>query len=539
MVEENRSTASYDVIIAGGGFAGAYCAKHLSQLLGPDSEKRIALIAEDNVLAFQPMLAEVVGASLSPLDVVTPLREFCPRANVLQGKITRVDLEQKAVELEAGHFTPNMMIYYQHLVLAVGGIVNVSSVPGMAEHGYILKDTWDALRLRVALIGRLEEANLSLDAEVKKRLLTFVIVGGGYSGVETAGQILDLVEGIKPLYHNLSDTPSRVVLVHSRDFLLPEIGEKLGRYAETKLRERGMEILLNRRVTSVSARRAYLDDGARLETNTVLSTVGNAPHPLIVATCQNGRLENIKGRVTTDPYMRVKGRESIWAMGDCAAVPNEREPSCPPTAQFALRQGLQGAENIFRVMNGGTLRPFRYKSQGQLASIGHRNAVADIMGFHFSGIFAWFIWRSIYLFKLPGIQRKLRVMIAWTLDLFFPRDISVVRPEAVELIQDMHFDTGDVIFQNNDPYRSFYIVRSGKIDYARTPIDHEILGEGDLLGGPHFTRGDNWTGHGTAAEPVKLTCVNRRAMQTLFASKDIARRFGRPEETQTAAAGVH
>src|ERR1700761_3238416 len=234
----------YEVLIAGGGFGGAYCGKYLGIHLGAKAYKRAALIADQNVLAFQPLLAEVVGASLNPLDVVTPLHLFCRGTNVMQGLIVDIDLPGKSVILNAGHFTPNSVVTFDHLVLALGGKVDVSRVPGMTEHGFILKNAWDAVRLRTAIIERMEEANLFADAETKARLLTFVVVGGGYSGVETAGQILDLVHDIKPLYFNLSKVKARVILIHSRSHILPEIGENLGIYAETKLKERGMEILL-------------------------------------------------------------------------------------------------------------------------------------------------------------------------------------------------------------------------------------------------------------------------------------------------------
>jgi NADH dehydrogenase len=289
-----------------------------------------------------------------------------------------------------------------------------------------------------------------------------------------------------------------------------------------------MEIRLNCRVTSVSSRKAYLNDNTQIDTHMVLSTVGNAPHPVVSGLCEEAKLENFKGRVTTDSCLRVKGREDIWAMGDCAAVPLGDDPYCPPTAQFALRQGIQCAKNIFHVMNNEPAQPFQYKSQGQLAAIGHRNAVADIMGIHFSGFLAWFIWRTIYLSKLPGIQRKIRVMASWTLDLFFSRDISVFRPESAEMIHDMHFEAGDIIFQNNDPYQNFYIIKKGKVDYASTPVDHETFGEGDVLGGPRFIKDNRWIGHATPTEPVTVTSISRKVMQALFASKEIARRFQPP-----------
>lgn len=523
--DNSSNRLSFDVVIAGGGFSGAYCAKYLSKHLGREGARRVALVADENVLAFQPMLAEVAGASLSPLDVVTPLREFCRGANVLQGSITQIDLDAKTVELDAGRFTPNTILSFQHLVLALGGIVDLSRVPGMTDHGYILKDAWDAVRLRVAILERLEEANLSADPATKRRLLTFAVVGGGYSGVETAGQILDLVRNIQPLYHNLAEVEPRVVLIHSRDHLLPEIGEKLGTYAEKKLRARGMEILLNKRVASVSANRVYLADGESIETHTVISTVGNAAHPLLVELTRHYELASDHGRIVTDPSMRVPGREGIWAVGDGAAVPHEGKTSCPPTAQFALRQGIQVAGNIASSLNGGPLKPFHHKSQGQLASIGHRTAVADVMGVHFSGIIAWFIWRTIYLSKLPGLQRKLRVMIAWTLDLFFSRDISVVRAEGRELIQDMHLEKDDQIFQDDDPYVSFYIIKEGSVEYRRDGVPARQMGQGDHLGGPDFTTNGKWQGEARALNSTSLICINRKVMKTLFTSKVISDRL--------------
>jgi NADH dehydrogenase len=229
----------FDVLITGGGFAGVYCAKAVAKAMGHDSQHRIGLVADQNIMVFQPLLAEVAGAALSPLDVVSPLREMCPGVNVLLGGIREVDIVNRRVILDAGYFTSNICIEYGHLVLALGGVVDLSRVPGMTEHGFVLKNVGDALRLRQTVISRLEEANVAGDADTSQRLLTFAIVGGGYSGVETAGQLLDLVQDVKPLYHNLANRPIRVVLVHSGPFLLPDIGEKLGAYAANQLQKRG------------------------------------------------------------------------------------------------------------------------------------------------------------------------------------------------------------------------------------------------------------------------------------------------------------
>ncbi|HZQ47356.1 MAG TPA: FAD-dependent oxidoreductase, partial [Verrucomicrobiae bacterium] len=386
-----------EILIAGGGFAGAYCAKSLAHILRRDGARRVGLIAEQNIMVFQPMLAEVAGSSLSPLDVVNPLRLFCRGANVYRGRITDIDLERKQLTLDSGNFTSNTIFEFDHLALALGSVVDLSQVPGMPEHARVLRNVGDALRLRATIINRLEEANLEPNGAVLPRLVTFVVVGGGYSGVEAAGQILDLVQSAKPYYHNLQSAKLRVILVHSGSRLMQEVGRPLGLYAEQKLRQRGMEIILNARVTSMTASRVFLNTGQVIETTTVLSTVGNAPHPLIIELCNKYGLETYKGRIATGPTLQVKGREWLWAAGDCAAVPVNGQPASPPLAQFAQRQGKLLAQNLARLLRGGKLQPFAHKNLGQLASIGHRMAVAEIMGFRFSGFIAWFIWRTVYL----------------------------------------------------------------------------------------------------------------------------------------------
>ncbi len=536
MTENTLNELSFDIVVVGGGFAGAYCARNLGYKLGPMGAARVALVAEQNVLAFQPMLAEVVGASVSPLDVVTPLREFCKSVNVFKGTVVGIDLEQKKLSLDAGRYTKNSEIYFKQLVLALGSSVDVSKVPGMSEHGYVLKYAWDAVRLRVGILERLEEANLCADVETQRRLLTFVIVGGGYSGVETAGQILDLTRDIKPLYRELDKVESRVVLVHSRDHLLPEIGPELGDYAEGKLRKRGMEIILNDRVLSVSGSRAYLGSGKIIETNTVLSTVGNTTHVLLADLIKRYKLENLKGRITTDPEMRVKGQKDLWAIGDCAAIPLGQEASCPATAQFALRQGEQVSGNILAAMDSQPLRPFKYASQGELASIGHRTAVAKVAGFKFSGFFAWLMWRGIYVSKLPGLNRKLRVLIDWVLELFFRRDISVIRADMDEIkqIHNMHFEKGDEIFREGDPYGSIYIIKSGTVECFKgenkTPV--RTLKEGDAMGGKDFACEEKWRCTAVVTEPTTLIFVSRAVFKVLRQAKFFAERLPESQSSQ-------
>jgi len=432
-VSTSAPSLQFDVVIAGGGFAGIYCARTLEKQLGGEARKRVALIADQNFMVFQPMLAEVVGSSISPRHVVNPIRRLCPGVTVLRGSISGIDLPGRRLEVNAGDFTGNVTIGFEHLVLSLGGIVDLSRVPGMPEHAFLLKNVGDALKLRATVIDRFEEANLEPREDAQRRLLTFVIVGGGYSGVEVAGQINDLGEEILSFYPRLRRESFRVVLIHSGTHLLPEISESLGQYCEENLQSRGVELILGTRVHAITSGKVFCPD-REIESHTIVSTIGNAPHPLLSELCRAHDLGCEKGRLLTQPTLQIRGQTHLWAAGDCAAVPMPAPASasptdartfCPPTAQFAMRQGALLGENIARVITGDDEpQPFTFTGLGELASIGHRAAVAEILGMKFSGFFAWWLWRTVYLSKLPGVERKLRVLLDWTLDLFFPRGLD-------------------------------------------------------------------------------------------------------------------
>ena len=387
---ELRSTKA-DVAILGGGFAGVYCAQAIGRLSRGDDAVHIGLISEQNYMVFQPMLPEVAGSSISPRHVVNPLRLLCRKAAVFQGTVESIDWPGRSLILSAGPFSGNLRIKYDDLVLALGAITDLSRIPGMPEHAFLMKNVGDAMHLRTTILGRMEEANLESRPEIKRRLTTFVVVGGGYSGVETAGHILDLFGAIREYYPNISRDDLSVYLVHGGDHLLPTLSRKLGEYSARKLQRLGLKLLLNQRVKSITANRVYLESGQTLETNTVISTVGNAPHPLVQKLGEHWRFEMIKGRVVTQPTGQVKGETHLWAAGDCAAFPLVTGGNCPATAQFAYRQGLLIGRNIMLRRRGKQLKLFTFKGLGELASIGHHLAVADIFGLHFSGFVAWWL----------------------------------------------------------------------------------------------------------------------------------------------------
>ena len=513
----------YDVVIAGGGFAGAYCARVLGKSLG---ESRVALIAERNVLVFQPMLAEVVGSSLSPVDVVNPLRQFCRQATVLQGSIQRIDWASKSLILDGGRFTRNHPVQFGQLVLALGSVTDLGSVPGMAEYGWPMKTIADALRLRSALINRLEEANLVEDPVIRSRLLTFVVVGGGYTGVETAGQLYDFVEEAHRFYSNLRGSRLRVVLIHSREQLLGEIGADLGAYATEVLEKRGIEVRLSTRVTEVSASRVHMGSET-IEANTVVSTVGSAPNPVVTDLCKQLGIEAPKGRVAVDPTMKVPGFEGLWAIGDGAAVPwvdrGEAKIS-PPTAQLAVRQGKQVARNILRSMKGETLLPFTYTYMGQLATIGEREAVAEVFGFHFRGFLAWWLWRTIYLAKLPGLLRRLRVVIDWTFDLVFPRDISLLLPPPDDMLRAIHLEKDEVLFRAGEPCRAYFYLRKGSLTLEAAGEPPRVLAAGAVIDQDYLTHASTWAVSLSAAESADVVVIRGRAHELLRNELKLIRR---------------
>lgn len=518
-----------DIAILGGGFAGVYCAKRLKQkarAAGIDP-RRIAIVSEQNYLVFQPMLAEVAGASLQPRHVINPLRRLLRDIRVFRGKVIDIDLEKKEVRVDTGAFSAGLILAYQELVVGLGAEIDLSRVPGMPEHALLMQNIGDAMILRATVIQRIEEANAEFRPEVRKRLLTFVVVGGGYSGVETAGEMLDLLRDTAKYYSNVSRDEIRVVLIHSRDRVLHTLSDSLGEYAGRKLSERGLELCLGERVKAVTASRVYLQSGGVIETATVVSTVGNAPNRVIRSLCDNQGVPHDHYWIKTDPFLRVEDKPSFWAAGDCATVPlhGSEGQRCPQTAQFAMRQGMLLADNLVQKLRGQELKPFTFTGLGELASIGHQSAVASIMGMQFSGFIAWFMWRTVYLSKLPGLDRKLRVMIDWTLDLFFPRDLNLLNPRYTRLFKQVHLEPGDRLFNQGEPAFSLYVVRSGQIDLvddSGTVV--RSLAEGEYFGERALVHGGGYRYNAMAVGATELVSLGGEVVLPFFES---SRRFSR------------
>lgn len=507
LLQPNR--ISLEVVILGGGFAGVYCGQRLSRTLKiSNSGLPSGIVSEQNYMVFQPMLAEVAGASLAPQQIINPIRRLCRNLRVIKGSVKTVDLEKKEVLVDTGSFSSGVVLEYKHLVVSLGAEIDLSRVPGMPEHALLMQNVGDAMILRATIISRIEEANVESRAEVRQRLLTFVIVGGGYSGVETAGEVLDMLHETAKYYSGVPQEEIRVVLVHSRDRILPTLSSNLGEYATRKLKKRGLELRLNERVKAMTATKVYLTSGEVIEATTTVSTVGNAPNSVIKEMCDEYGIKHDRYRILTDQSMKVPGFDSLWAAGDCAAVPYSGKEGgyCPQTAQFAMRMGQTLADNLVSDMNAKPLKTFQFKGLGELASIGHRTAVANVMGLKFSGLIAWFMWRSVYLSKLPGLDRKIRVMIDWTLDLFFPRDINLLNPRYSTVYQEVHLEPGDRLFTGGEPAFSLYVVKEGKVELRDGDKIVRTIQPGDFFGERALVHGTGYLYN--AVSPVETQLIS-------------------------------
>jgi NADH:ubiquinone reductase (H+-translocating) len=414
------------IVIIGGGFAGSATARNLEKIYRRDSSVEITLIDSENYFTFTPLLAGVPSGSIQPNHIVVPLRAMLKRTKVKQAEVKRIDLHRRIVIAAHCGECGDETIRFDQLVLAGGSVPNYFGLPGVAEHALTMKSLADATALHAQVIDKLEHADLQEDPIVRRQLLTFVVAGGGFAGVETLAELNDFVRDARKFYPNVAEEDMRMVLIHSGNRILPEVSESLSSYALHKLRERGVEVLLDTRVLGCTDQVILLSTGEELLADTFVWAAGTAPSPLL----DSLDLPRTKaGKIEVDATMAVNGYPGVWAVGDSAAIPDVVTGRlCPPTAQYALRQGKILAQNIAANLAGRESKPFRFKSLGLLAGLGRRSAVAEILGFQFSGIIAWLLWRTIYLMKLPGFERKLRVAIDWTLDLFFPRDTIYLRP---------------------------------------------------------------------------------------------------------------
>ena len=415
------------IVILGGGFAGTRVAEYLEEQVGAAAS--ITLVNETNALLFTPMLAEVAGSSLEPSHITTPLRSLhC--TGFIRARVAEINLTSRRVILAddaASTGEKHQQIPYDHLVLALGAVSNYLGMANLEKFSFNFKTLLDAIRIRNHVIEMFERADREPDPSLRKRFLTFVVAGGGFAGIELAGSLNDFARGILADYPSLHPEELKVMVVHSRERILPELSESLACYAQRRMEDRGVVFRLKTRLTDAHPGIVVLGD-SEIRAHTLVWTAGTSPNPLLKSLPVE---KDKRGAVVVEHTLAVPGHPGTWALGDCAAIRDAKTgQACPPTAQFALREAELLARNIKAQMEGSALREFHFNSLGALCVVGHQTACAELTlpfarstSMRFSGLLAWFMWRGIYLSKLPGVERKIRVLMDWTIELFFPRDI--------------------------------------------------------------------------------------------------------------------
>lgn len=474
--DKHQTTNRKRIVILGGGFGGVTVLKKLQTHFQTDVSVDIAMVSKDNYLLFTPMLHEIASGMIETRHIVTPIREFCNRSRFYCATVKNIDLEKKKVSIRSSTSSVSALaeiiggssinlsttatnflesktrshLYYDYLVIALGSETKFFGMSDIQQNAFTIKTINDAINLRNHIIYLLEQAdqlllsalptadvdntygyidNAKTLAELQKKILTFVIAGGGFAGVETAGEINDFIrDSVKEYYHNIESNNIRVIIVHSGDRLLPEMSKELAEFALERLHKSGIEIILNQRVIGATPNTVSLKDGTIMPTKTIIWSGGVAPSSLLTGiSCEH---DHKSGRIIVDKYLELSNYKEVYALGDCAHIidPNSGDPY-PPTAQHAIREGAVVANNIIASIEGrlGDRKTFDYKTKGMMASIGKRTGIGNLLGIEVQGILAWLIWRGYYLVHLPTFQKKIRVLADWILDIFFKRDVTMLK----------------------------------------------------------------------------------------------------------------
>ncbi|MGB8024774.1 MAG: NAD(P)/FAD-dependent oxidoreductase [Nitrososphaeraceae archaeon] len=448
------------ILILGGGFGGVSALRKLQDYFQTDISIDIAMISKDNYLLFTPMLHEVASGMIETRHIVTPVRAFCNRSRFYAATVEHIDFDKRQVVIRSSSASPLLekiddpvdtlqgntkSLHYDYLVLALGSETKFFGMSDVQKYSFTMKSLNDAITLRNHIIYLLEQADQLATSikhnnrykELQTKLLTFVIVGGGFAGVETAGEINDFIrDSAKDYYHNIDSKNIRVVIIQSGNRLLPEMSKELAEFALLKLRNSGLEVMLDSRVIGATEDSVKISDGNIIPTKTIVWSGGVAPNPLIskLHSCEH----DIKsGRIVVDQYLEIPKYKGVYALGDCAFITDPKTGNpYPPTAQHAIREGAVVAKNIFVAIEGNSnsdgRKVFDYTTKGMMASIGKRTGVGNLLGVQVQGFLAWWIWRNYYLVNLPTLQKKVRVLADWVLDIFFKRDVTMLKTLAEE-----------------------------------------------------------------------------------------------------------
>lgn len=507
------------ILILGGGFGGVYVAVHLGKLLTPKEleEIEIALVNRENYIVFQPLLPEVISGSVELNHVIAPIRRMAPQVRLYTREVESIDPVARVVTLSPGIRPTPLTLHYDHLVVALGTRLDYSKIPGMREHASPFKYLGDALYLRNQLVRALEEAETDTDPELRRRLLTFVVAGGGFSGVECIAEMNDFLRDAVRTYHNIAEKDLRLILLQRGERILPEVTESLAAFAHKLLVKRGVEIRLGAGLKSMSATAVIVEDKAtgkteEIGTRTTVATVPAGPHPLLSTL----PFPQSRGRIAVNQEMEVPEWPGVWALGDCAAIKQVDGQISPPTAQHALRQARTCAENIIASVRGTPKKIFGFTGLGKLGSLGRRSAVAEIFGIHLKGLIAWLLWRGVYVTKFPGIDGQIRLIADWLLDTFLPRDITQLRLFHEEDVHREHIEAGETVFGAGDFGDKVYFIVKGEAAVERNGSPLATLQAGDVFGEAALISNQPRNATVRAVTPLDVVAVSRDAFRELL-----------------------
>lgn len=462
------------IIVIGGGFGGAFAAKALYRYVRHDFD--IELISERNYFVFQPLLPEVAAGTINAQDAVTPLRLLLPKIKIRLANVRNINCDRQAVTILQGRKRILQELHYDHLIIASGQITDLRLFPGFSEHSLTMKDLADAFKLRNHVIQCMELADVTQFDNIKRMALTFVVAGGGFSGVETLGELLEMVHRVRKFYPNIKKEDIKAIIIQRGNNLLQEMPEELGRYAIKQLEKRGATVLLKTGIESASETAVYTDQGEAIPTMTIVTTIGHGPSEFI----KSLPLELARGKIATNAYLQASGYDNVWALGDTAAIPlagndNNKKSYAPPTAQFAVQEAKQLARNLDAQAKGKPLKAFSYAPKGMLASLGAYKGVAKLWCIRVTGLSAWLIWRALYIGMLPHFSTRLRVALNWLFDYFMPRTIVQMDHGQTSALKRKHYREGEVVYDKGELIPGFFIVISGRFKFSITREDGTIV----------------------------------------------------------------
>ena len=422
------------IVILGGGFAGVECTRQLESKFGNDPDIELVMVSEDNFLLFTPMLPQVASGMIETRHIVLPIRTICKKTKFYEGRIKNIDPFGKLVNLWGTGDKRSISIHYDFLVVALGSETNFFGMADVEKNAYTMKTLNDAVVLRNRIIDMLEQAENETNPILRKSFLNFVVAGGGFAGIETAGELMDLILDARKHYPTIHKDDLKVVVIEALPMILPGFNEKLAKFAKQKLIERGIDIKLQTAITSFDGNEVTtksIDQNPKdpvdeskvdsIRTKTLIWTAGVTP----VNTIKRSMLKTDRGKVIINEYLEVQDFPGVFAIGDCALFLNpETKRPFPPTAQIAEAQAKTAAKNLTALIKNSEKEKFEYHSKGQMAIIGKRSGIATFLGMNISGFWAWLIWRNVYLSKIPTLDKQIRVFLDWVIDLFFDRDIS-------------------------------------------------------------------------------------------------------------------